>query len=76
MAVDHQTSAVVVAIRGTHSRNDVLTDLAAVADSIPGLRISVRRLTEECCDRLNLYSSTWKIAIYSDALLPNMRNTS
>ena len=34
MAVDHQTSSVVVAIRGTLSGHDALTDLAAVVDPI------------------------------------------
>lgn len=41
MAVDHRTSAIVVAIRGTLSGHDALTDLAAVTDpiSVEGLPV-------------------------------------
>ncbi len=41
MAVDHQTSSIVVAIRGTLSGHDALTDLAAMTDpiSVEGLPV-------------------------------------
>ena len=41
VAVDHQTTSIVIAIRGTLSGHDALTDLAAVIDpiSVEGLPI-------------------------------------
>lgn len=73
VAVDHETQSVVVAIRGTLSGHDALTDLAAVTDSITieGLPVGWTAHRGMLQAAKFLYSQLVQLNLIEDALLLN-----